>query len=84
MISGVKSRRESTVRSAAASFERGAVPVRAMTAQPAALAAATPAGASACPPPAGRQRRPSTLPLDFTRGGELVEPLRAMSLSNGR
>jgi|WetSurMetagenome_2_1015567.scaffolds.fasta_scaffold06738_6 hypothetical protein len=27
--------------------------------------------------------RPSTLPLDFTRGGELVEPLRAVSLSNG-
>ena len=26
---------------------------------------------------------PSTLPLDFTWGGELVEPLRAVSLSNG-
>jgi hypothetical protein len=27
--------------------------------------------------------RPSTLPLDFTRGGERVEPLRALRLSKG-
>ena len=37
-----------------------------------------------CQPLAGRQRRPSTLSFDLLRTVSEAEPLRAMSLSNGR